>query len=221
MSSHHVAVIAVVLSGCLALTAWWVLAGRARPDPVTAATLAPAEPMIPNSSVTLPAPGSTPPPSSPASPSGLSAPTPTLVIVDVAGKVRHPGIVTLPPGSRVVDALEAAGGTNPSVDLTSLNLARQLVDGEQLLVGLTPVTVAAPPGAAVPPPTNALPVAQVNLNTATSELLDTLPGVGPVTAQAILDWRTEHGSYSSVDELLEVDGIGEATLAGLRDLVTV
>ena len=139
--------------------------------------------------------------------------------VDIAGKVRRPGVATLPAGSRVVDALERAGGARGRVDLTSLNLARVLVDGEQILVG-APAHAAGPAAGAVagaPPATSPL----VNLNTATTEELDTLPGVGPVTAQKILSWRTEHGAFASVDELLEVDGIGEKTLAELAPLVTL
>ncbi len=147
-------------------------------------------------------------------------------MVDVAGRVRRPGIVTLPWGSRVADALEAAGGVRPGVDLVTLNLARMLVDGEQLLVGIEAATV---PGPATPDPTivprpgvtPGTPAVLVNLNTATLADLDTLPGVGPVTAEAILAWRTENGAFSTVDELLEVSGIGDVTLEELRDLVTV
>ncbi len=126
----------------------------------------------------------------------------------------------LDAGARVIDALEAAGGARPGVDLTSLNLARLLVDGEQIVVG-----VAAPTGVAGAaacrshraPPTGPL----VNLNTADQALLETLPEVGPVTAEAILAWRTEHGGFTAVDELLEVDGIGDATLATITPHVTV
>jgi len=173
-------------------------------------------------------------PTAPASPGDLPAPQPAgdtggeqLVVVDVAGRVRRPGIVTLPWGSRVADALEAAGGVRPGVDLVTLNLARILVDGEQLLVGIRAATV---PGLPTPPDptivpqpdaTPGTPVALVNLNTATLADLDTLPGVGPVTAESILAWRTEHGAFSTVDELLEVSGIGDVTLEELRDLVTV
>jgi competence protein ComEA len=141
------------------------------------------------------------------------------VTVDVAGKVRRPGVATLPAGSRVVDALERAGGTRGRVDLSTLNLARVLVDGEQILVGRPAPSggVAAGASAAAPDPTGAL----VNLNSATAEQLDTLPGVGPVTAQKILEWRAAHGTFSSVDELLEVDGIGEKTLSDLAPHVTV
>jgi competence protein ComEA len=142
------------------------------------------------------------------------------VTVDVAGKVRRPGLATLPAGSRVADALKEAGGPRGRVDLTSLNLARVLVDGEQILVGRAAAPaggLAADASTAAPDATGAL----VNLNTATSAQLDTLPGVGPVTAQKILDWRTSHGAFSSIDELLEIDGIGEKTLADLAPHVTL
>ncbi len=150
------------------------------------------------------------------------------VTVDVAGKVRRPGVATLPAGSRVVDAVRQAGGARGRVDLTSLNLARVLVDGEQILVGTTgssatggaaagSVAGAAPAGGVASAGAGAL----VNLNTATLDQLDTLPGVGPVTAQKILDWRTAHGAFSSVDELLEVDGIGDKTLADLAPHATL
>jgi len=141
------------------------------------------------------------------------------VTVDVSGKVRRPGVATLPAGSRVVDALKRAGGTRGRVDLSTLNLARVLVDGEQILVGRPAPSGGAAAGAsaAAPDPAGAL----VNLNTATAEQLDTLPGVGPVTAQKILEWRSAHGAFSSVDELLEVDGIGEKTLSDLAPHVTV
>jgi competence protein ComEA len=150
------------------------------------------------------------------------------LVVDVAGRVRHPGIVELAPGSRVVDAIEAAGGALPGVSLVSLNLARLLVDGEQIVVGVrVPVLVGAPPpsgsgtsglgyGAAT-----TQPVERVQLNSATLEQLDTLPGIGPVTAQAIVQWRADNGPFTSVDELLEVSGIGDATLDDLRPYVYV
>jgi competence protein ComEA len=143
------------------------------------------------------------------------------VVVDVAGRVRRPGIARLPAGSRVVDALRQAGGARGGVDLSSLNLARVLVDGEQILVG--PVPGGAGPTQAGPGPAGG-PAGQsgrVSLNSADLAQLETLPGVGPVTAQKILDWRAEHGAFSSVDELLEVDGIGAKTLAEISPHATL
>jgi competence protein ComEA len=108
------------------------------------------------------------------------------------------------------------------VQTRSLNLARPLVDGEQIVVGLRVPAMAGNPGTGTGvTPTTGSSIAPVNLNTATAEQLDTLPGIGPVTAQAILDWRTENGSFTSVDELLEVSGIGDATLADIAPYVYV
>ncbi len=178
-------------------------------------TSASASPLVPPAS---PAAGAVP--GSPGASPGAST-----VTVDVAGKVRRPGVATLPAGSRVVDALEKAGGPRGRVNVTGLNLARVLVDGEQILVGraaqvaqgMQPGGLAASASAAAPDATGPL----VNINTATSTQLDTLPGVGPVTAQKILDWRAANGAFSSVDELLEVDGIGEKTLADIAPHVTL
>jgi competence protein ComEA len=168
-------------------------------------------------------PTGTPPAPAAGTATGVSGGT-GVVVVDVAGKVRRPGIVTLPVGARVVDAVTAAGGPRPGVRTTGLNLARVLVDGEQVLVGVPPV--AGPAAAAVgsPGPTSgtaAGPAALVNVNTADQATLETLPGVGPVTAQAILAYRSENGPFSSVDELVEVSGIGEATLAEIAPHVTL
>ncbi|MGW3987481.1 helix-hairpin-helix domain-containing protein [Streptomyces sp. NPDC004830] len=154
------------------------------------------------------------------------------IVVDVGGKVREPGIHRLPAGSRVADALRAAGGVKPGTDTDGLNRARFLVDGEQVLVG-APGSGAgdAPPGGiagaagaagAAPPGGTAngsAPTAPVSLNTATLDQLDTLPGVGPVLAQHIVDYRTRHGGFRSVDELREVNGIGDRRFADLRALV--
>ncbi|MEV8015679.1 ComEA family DNA-binding protein [Streptomyces sp. NPDC086554] len=141
------------------------------------------------------------------------------IVVDVSGKVRSPGILRLPAGSRVADALKAAGGVRPGADTDGLNRARPLMDGEQVVVG-APVTAPAVPGAgAAAGPTGASPAAPVGLNTATAEQLDGLPGVGPVLAQHIIDYRTEHGGFRSVDELREVNGIGDRRFADLQNLV--
>jgi competence protein ComEA len=166
-------------------------------------------------------PGAAPSASAGGSATGAAAGSTTSgsVTVDVSGKVRRPGVTTLPVGSRVVDALRKAGGARRGVDLSGLNLARVLVDGEQILVGRGAPGggIAAGVSTSAPDPTGGL----VNLNTATAEQLDTLPGVGPVTAQKILEWRSANGAFSSVDELLEVDGIGEKTLADLAPHVTL
>lgn len=144
----------------------------------------------------------------------------TSLVVAVTGRVRRPGVVTVPAGARVIDALRAAGGPLPGVDLALLNLARKLTDGELVVVGVPGAGEPAPPG--VPgAPAGGGPAQAVDLNTATLAQLDTLPGVGPVLAQRILDWRTEHGRFASVDQLAEVPGIGESRLAQLRDLVRV
>ncbi|MFD9003805.1 helix-hairpin-helix domain-containing protein [Streptomyces sp. NPDC059582] len=145
------------------------------------------------------------------------------IVVDVSGKVRSPGIHRLPAGSRVVDALRAAGGVRPGTSTDGLNRARFLVDGEQVVVGGPAPAAAAGTGAggtaAGGPGGGAPPGAPVSLNTATVDQLDTLPGVGPVLARHILDYRARHGGFRSVDELREVNGIGERRFADLRDLV--
>lgn len=228
VTSQHVTVIALLLAVLMAAGSWWMLSGRPQ---------ARAVPPVSHSTVNMPsddgveptvaADGGSLQPTSGASPSSVGEPATgeesAVVVVDVAGRVVRPGLVTLPAGARVADALKRAGGARPQVDLTSLNLARPLIDGEQLLVGVPVVGASAAPGAAPSAVAPSSPTATtlVNLNTATLEQLDTLPGVGPVTGQAILDWRAANGAFTSVDELLEVDGIGDATLSDLRDLVTV
>jgi len=164
-----------------------------------------------------------------------TAAAPQQVVVSVVGLVREPGLVTLAPGARIADALDAAGGPLDGADLIGLNLARRLADGEQIVVGIAPppgepATVGssvagAPVGPAPAAPaadeTGAAATGSIDLNTATEAELDTLPGIGPVTAAAIVAWRTEHGRFSSVDQLAEVDGIGPARLEKLRGRVHV
>lgn len=137
------------------------------------------------------------------------------IVVDVSGKVRSPGLRRLPSGSRVDDALQAAGGVRPGTDLAGLNRARVLMDGEQIVVGAPP----APVPAAGAPTASGGPAGPVSLNTATADQLEGLPGVGPVLAQHIVDYRTQHGGFRSVDELREVNGIGARRFADLRPLV--
>ncbi|MBB4896774.1 competence protein ComEA [Streptomyces griseostramineus] len=146
------------------------------------------------------------------------------IVVDVSGRVRDPGIHRLPAGSRVEDALRAAGGVRPGTKTDGLNRARFLVDGEQVVVG-GPAPAAGPgagtgaSGPAAGASTGTGPAAPVSLNTATPDQLDALPGVGPVLARHIIDYRTRHGGFRSVDELREVNGIGDRRFADLRDLV--
>ena len=157
---------------------------------------------------------------------GASSGTATVVWVHVAGAVSRPGLVELAAGARVADAVEAAGGVTRVADPASVNLARPVVDGEQVVVARRgqPVALPAvtPSGSVAVPGAGGAPVgAPVDLNTATMEQLDGLPGIGPVLAQRILDWRVANGRFTVVDELGEVSGIGDATLADLRPLVTV
>jgi competence protein ComEA len=135
------------------------------------------------------------------------------VVVDVAGRVRHPGIVRLPLGSRVDDAVRAAGGPLPGASYDGLNRARKLTDGEQVLVGV-PTAAGQAAGAAGQD-------GRVDLNLADATALDGLPGIGPVLAQKIVDWRTEHGRFASIDQLREVGGIGESKFAALKNKVRV
>lgn len=160
-----------------------VLAWRARPSPV----------VVP----TDPSPGAT---------SAL-----TGIVVAVTGKVMRPGLVRLPAGARVADAIEAAGGVLPGTDLSQLNLARKLTDGELVAVG-----VPGPSGSS-----GSSAGGLVNLNTATLEQLQTLPGVGPVLAQRIIDYREQHGGFGSVADLQKVSGVGEARYNDLKNRVTV
>lgn len=137
------------------------------------------------------------------------------VIVNVAGKVANPGVYKLPVGSRVVDAINLAGNQLKGVDISDINLARVLVDGEQILVG-TPPAVAAKKAAAKVSASNPL-----DLNRATAAQLDTLPGIGPVTAQRILDYRSKVGRINSVDELKKISGLGGAKFEEIKNLLRV
>jgi competence protein ComEA len=136
------------------------------------------------------------------------------VVIDVVGAVRRPGLYRLPAAARIADALAHAGGPTRKADLEQVNLAAPLVDGEQVVVPRRgPAPAPAAPGAAPQP------VGPVQLSTATLEELDALPGVGPVTAQKILDYRAAHGAFRSVDELDAIPGIGPARLEQLQGMV--
>jgi competence protein ComEA len=203
-------VLAAVVVVVLAVVGW-----RSRPAPVS----------LPMASTA----GSTPPGGG--TPVGAPASTTTIagpLIVHVAGAVAHPGLVTLPAGARAADAIEQAGGATGAADLERVNLAAPVADGMRVYVPAigqfeVPAAVGPSPGATgvdgASDPTVAS--APVDLNTATAVDLETLPGVGPATAAAILAHRDAHGPFASVDALDEVRGIGPAKLEQLRDLVTV
>jgi competence protein ComEA len=194
--------VALCAAAVAAVGAW---RARPQPEPIGAPPL-PAE-----------AARSTGPPTT----AGPSAGT-GEVVVSIAGKVRRPGLVRLPAGARVADAVAAVGGTLPGAVLDNTNLARRLVDGEHVVVGLpSAASPATPPtggGAASGP---GAPGAPVSLNAATVADLDELPGVGPVLAQRIVEYRERNGGFRTVEQLQEVDGIGEGRYADLKGLVTV
>lgn len=165
-----------------------------------------------------------------ASPTAADAATPTgSVIVDVTGQVRRPGVYELPLGARVIDAIQRAGGPKENAELSVLNLAAPLADGQQVVVPkpgqvVSPgVVPAAPVPGAVPGGMPGAPGSGelLNVNTADALALEALPGIGPVLSQTIVQHRTEHGPFTSVDQLEDVSGIGPATLEKLRPLVTV
>ena len=138
------------------------------------------------------------------------------VVVHVVGAVREPGLYRLKEGQRVADALELAGGATKRADLTLVNLAAPVADGTQVVVPLRAAPVGGGSGSAA---STATPAGPVHLNSATVEQLDALPGIGPVTAQKIVDWRQAHGAFTSVDDLDAVPGIGPARIEQLRELV--
>jgi len=186
----------LVAAGCLALLLYAGSKLLARPQ--TGAALAPPA----------------------AAPMETPASAPTVMVVDVVGAVRRPGLYRLAQGARIADAVSRAGGATPKADLALINLAAPLADGEQVVVprrGTAPLGASAGPAGAS---AGGVPAGgPVHLSTATLEQLDSLPGIGPVTAQKILDYRQKHGAFTSVDELDAVPGIGPARLDQLKDLV--
>jgi competence protein ComEA len=151
---------------------------------------------------------------------GSPTPSPVSIFVDVAGWVRQPGVYEFATGQRVIDAIDAAGGARSGADLAALNLAAPLTDGTQILV---PKAGAAPAGSgtAIPGAAGSVDGALVNINTASATELEALDGVGEVIAAAIVDYRTQNGPFTSVDQLEDVSGIGPSTMEGIRDSVTV
>lgn len=239
--------VVVVVAAVLGVRVAWA-ERQATPQPLPVQTVAEEGAPIPPLSPASTSPVSTSPvPTAPAEgehhTGAVGTPTTPDLVVHVIGAVATPGVVRLPPGSRVQDAVDQAGGAVSDAELTRINLARSVLDGERIWVpvsgeeppedvgGPGPAAGGSPP--AVPAPGSTGPgtggdrgsgppePAPVDLNTADAALLDTLPGVGPVTADSILAWRDQHGRFSTVEELLEVKGIGERTLAELRPHVSV
>jgi competence protein ComEA len=163
--------------------------------------------------VAVAAAGRTSSPSSSASPSRPAA----VVVVDVAGAVRRPGLVRLPQGSRVADAIARAGGITRRAERTGVNLAAPVADGQQVLVPERGAVAGTASGGGTTAGTGS--AGPVSLSAATAEQLDALPGIGPSTAQKIIAYRTQHGAFHSVDELDAISGIGPAKLADLQGLV--
>jgi competence protein ComEA len=192
-----VTIVALVVGG------WWLLQTPA----------APTEAGLPFATTTTA--GSAPTSTATAS---TTAPVPTLVVVHVAGAVARPGVYEVRGDARVHAAIDAAGGALPDAAPGSLNLAAPLTDGERIYV---PVVGEDVPPPAAPAPTASTPAGPVDLNRATATELDGLPGIGPATAQAIVDHRTANGPFAAVDDLEAVRGIGPAKLEAIRQLVTV
>jgi competence protein ComEA len=216
--------VALALLGAMAVGFGLVFLLRARPtsEPVPAAASLTAAAATPSASVA--------PVAAASSSFGVTPPGPgasaSALVVHVVGKVARPGVVTLPAGSRVIDALRAAGGVMAGVDTSLLNLARMVVDGEQVAVGVTGAPSAASSGVAAGSAVagggaTGGSSGPIDLNTATAEQLQELPGVGPVLAQRIVEFRQQRGRFNSVDDLRDVTGIGERRLADLRSRVRV
>lgn len=209
-----------VLSAALGWWFWWQ--SRAVPLPAVTVLAAVDQQVMPS-----PSGGAVAPPSAAPGSATFGSVTPTpdaasaTIVIDVTGKVRHPGVLTLPAGSRVDDAVAAADGPSPGVDLSTVNLARLLVDGEQVAIGVpgAPAGLSSTTAAATPGDPRAAVV--LDLNRASADELDTLPGVGPVMAARIIEWRGQHGRFTSVDELRDISGMGEKKLADLRARVRV
>jgi len=233
------ALVALVAALATALGVW---AQRPRVEPVDVRPVV-AGPVGSSASAGSVASAASPPavpavPSPPTAPAESTAVAGAILVVSVVGKVRSPGLVRVTEGARVADVLQAAGGALPGVDLSGLNLARRVGDGEQVAVGVPPAPDAAPEVMAGTVPdlarvpgrsggradagrSAAAGAARVDLNRASAAELDALPGIGPVTAQRILEWRSRNRRFARVEQLREIDGIGERRFAQLRELVTV
>ena len=151
-------------------------------------------------------------------PMATTSPTPSTIVVDVAGKVLHPNIYTLPTGTRAADAIAAAGGALKGVALTDINLAHILVDGEQIVVGAPPVVASSSKASGKRVKSS---TAIVNINNATAAQLEVLAGVGPVMAAKIIAYRTAHGKFTAIDEIAKVPGFGKAKFAVVKSQLRI
>lgn len=207
-------VLALVLLAGRTWAAYALLRASPEPIPNAPSSLTSGLPVAPASRTASPGQGAAGTPGKP-----------VTVVVHVAGRVRRPGLVRAPTGSRVADVLAAAGGALPGVDLMTLNLARPVTDGEQIVVGIAALASAGMPTGGTPTAGSGTPGASadtpLDLNSATLAQLDGLPGVGPVLAQRILDWRNEHGRFTSTDELQQVPGVGPKKFESLKPHVRV
>ncbi len=206
--ARRLLVLLVARGVCVAVLVAWRLTAGGEGEPEQAAVDL-VDPGLPVAGLP-PEVAGTPEPTAP------TAPTDDTVTVHVVGSVRHPGVVVLPAGARAADAIAACGGLSAEAGATAGNLARLLIDGERLDVDQPTVGVPQP-GSSGPSGT----AAPIDLNTATAEQLEELPGVGPKLAERILGYRQEHGRFESVDQLQEVPGIGERRMRDLSALVTV
>jgi competence protein ComEA len=217
----------LVAAGC-----WWLLKAPAPPIeagiPLASGVTAPGRLSTASTTVAL-APLA--PPAGPTSSSVPTSPAPLdTIVVQAAGAVAVPGVYTVPLGSRVHQLIAAAGGAGPNADLDALALASVMIDGQRILVPVVgsdtpPMPAPTPTGLGAPSPPNggdarSTPAGPLDLNSAAADQLDTLPGVGPATAAAIVAWRDQNGPFASPDDLLKVRGIGPAKLDAIRGLVT-
>jgi len=194
--------VVVVVATLLGAGLWYM---RSLPRPVGIA--APVDAMTP---VVSPVSG----------PTGSAGASPAAIIVDVAGWVREPGVYEFTPGDRVIDAVDRAGGPRRGADLTTLNLAAPLTDGTQIVIAKPGSTTSGDPGSSGDGST-AGGTTLININSAGETELEDLPGVGPVTAAAIIDYRTQNGPFATIDDLIDVTGIGPSTLEQIRPFATV
>ena len=220
---RHVLVVVAILTVAVLVGGWFLLRARDHPAdspveiPAALGTTGPSDTEAPSVGASVPTASATGTP-----------PAPTTIVVHVLGAVRRPGVVKLPEGSRVADAISAAGGLADRAVTGRLNLAQVLFDGQQVYLSAradAPSEVTGPGpasgGGDGSPGSGGTSTQKVNLNTASATELETLPGVGPATAQAIVAWREQHGRFTSVNDLQQVDGIGPKTFAKLAPLVTV